>query len=67
MRVLLRSKVRLGPECGNASADVLPALTLEQTWKLGRFMRDMPSETALVTQLPLEECGPLAVALLHSP
>ncbi|CAL8466140.1 g5676 [Coccomyxa elongata] len=51
---LLRTEVLLGPECGNMSADVLPQLKLEQSWKPGRFMRDITHPASLVLQLPIE-------------
>lgn len=38
------------------SAEVLPQLKLEQSWKPGRFMRDITHDVALVLQLPLERC-----------
>lgn len=53
---LLRTEVLLGPECGNMSADVLPQLKLEQSWKPGRFMRDITHPASLVLQLPIERC-----------
>ena len=54
--VLLRTEVLLGQECGNMSADVLPQLKLEQSWKPGRFMRDITHPASLVLQLPIERC-----------
>ncbi|BDA51007.1 probable LARGE xylosyl- and glucuronyltransferase 2 [Coccomyxa sp. Obi] len=51
---LLRTELLLGPECGNMSADVLPQLKLEQSWKPGRFMRDLAHPASLVLQLPIE-------------
>ncbi len=39
------------------SADVLPQLKLEQSWKPGRFMHDITHEVALVLQLPIERCA----------
>ena len=56
-RAVLRREARLGPECGDAPVEVLPALRVEATWKPGRFMRDVKYESALVTHLPFEMCA----------
>ena len=56
-RTVARREARLGPECGDAPVDALPALRVEAVWKPGRFMRDVKYESALVTQLPFEMCA----------
>ena len=53
-REVIGSKMVLGPECKNFSADVLPVLQLQQSWKPGRFMQDPKYDYALVTQLGME-------------
>jgi len=51
---LVRTELLLGPECANLSAEVLPRLKVEQSWKPGRFMHDITHDIALVLQLPIE-------------
>ncbi len=53
-RVLIATETLLGPECKNISADTLPNLVLQQSWKPGRFMQDPKMDFALVTQLGME-------------
>ena len=58
-RVVIGTETLLGPECKNLSAEVLPKLQLQQSWKPGRFMQDPKMEFALVTHLGMERCTPL--------
>ena len=55
-RVVVGTEILLGPECKNLSADVLPQLQLQQSWKPGRFMQDPKMDFALVTHLGMERC-----------
>ena len=66
-RAVLWREARLGPECGDAPLDALPALRVEAIWKPGRFMRDVKYEAALVTQLPFEMCALLNGACFFWP
>lgn len=56
-RVVVATETLLGPECKNLSADVLPQLQLQQSWKPGRFMQDPKMDFALVTHLGMERCN----------
>lgn len=53
-RAVIATETLLGPECKNLSADVLPDLKLQQSWKPGRFMQDPKMDFALVTHLGME-------------
>ena len=55
-RVVIATETLLGPECKNMSAEVLPRLQLQQSWKPGRFMQDPKMDFALVTHLGMERC-----------
>ncbi|CAL5228520.1 g11672 [Coccomyxa viridis] len=60
-RVVIGTQTLLGPECKNLSAEVLPKLQLQQSWKPGRFMQDPKMEFALVTHLGMERLDLLAL------